>query len=104
MEENRVCTVKCSALVAVAVDQRLKFMVINCASTCTGLSDYKCVSLVLCLLQKLDQQSVHGVTALQEEFRKELVRSFREKSDVVEQIAKTVQILLSFTFITVFTS
>ncbi|XP_076842891.1 DC-STAMP domain-containing protein 1 isoform X2 [Brachyhypopomus gauderio] len=40
----------------------------------------------------------------QEEFRKELMRSFQEKRAVVEQIAHFVQVLLTFTFITFFTS
>ncbi|KAI4892414.1 hypothetical protein NFI96_019350 [Prochilodus magdalenae] len=55
------------------------------------------------VFQKLDQ-SVYGVTVLQNEFRKELSRSFQEKRDIVEQIARSVQILLSFTFITIFMS
>ncbi|XP_017568556.1 E3 ubiquitin-protein ligase DCST1 [Pygocentrus nattereri] len=55
------------------------------------------------VLQKLDQ-SMYGVTVLQNEFRNELSRSFKEKRDIVDQIAKIVQMLLSFTFITIFTS
>ncbi|KAL7874212.1 hypothetical protein SRHO_G00051820 [Serrasalmus rhombeus] len=55
------------------------------------------------VLQKLDQ-SMYGVTVLQNEFRNELSRSFQEKRDIVDQIAKIVQMLLSFTFITIFTS
>ncbi|XP_072535255.1 E3 ubiquitin-protein ligase DCST1 [Salminus brasiliensis] len=54
-------------------------------------------------LQKLDQQPMN-VTALQDEFRKELTRSFQEKRDTVKRISKIVQIVLSFTFITVFIS
>ncbi|XP_066538579.1 E3 ubiquitin-protein ligase DCST1 isoform X2 [Hoplias malabaricus] len=56
------------------------------------------------VLQKLDQQSVYGVTILQNEFRNELRKSFQEKKDTVAHMAKIVQIILSFTFISVFTS
>ncbi|XP_062847764.1 E3 ubiquitin-protein ligase DCST1 [Trichomycterus rosablanca] len=56
------------------------------------------------VLEKSDQQSMLAVTALKDEFRKELRTSFQEKRDLVNQIVKIVQILLSFTFITVFAS
>ncbi|XP_052000331.1 E3 ubiquitin-protein ligase DCST1 [Xyrauchen texanus] len=52
---------------------------------------------------KLEQQSVFGVNVL-EDFSEELVRVFQEKTDIAEQIAEVIQFLLSFTFITVFTS
>ncbi|XP_051576255.1 E3 ubiquitin-protein ligase DCST1 [Myxocyprinus asiaticus] len=55
------------------------------------------------VLQKLEQQSVFGVNVL-EDFSKELVRVFQEKTDIAEKIAEVIQFLLSFTFITVFTS
>ncbi|XP_030638977.1 E3 ubiquitin-protein ligase DCST1 [Chanos chanos] len=55
------------------------------------------------VVQKLEQQAVLGVTVLKE-FTKELRKAFEEKMIVFEQIAEVVQILLSFTFITIFTS
>ncbi|XP_016406262.1 DC-STAMP domain-containing protein 1 [Sinocyclocheilus rhinocerous] len=55
------------------------------------------------VLEKLEQQSVFGVDILQN-FSKELSREFQEKSAIAEKIAGVINFLLSFTFITVFTS
>ncbi|KAF4103127.1 E3 ubiquitin-protein ligase DCST1 isoform X2 [Onychostoma macrolepis] len=55
------------------------------------------------VLEKLEQQSVFGVDILQN-FSKELSREFQEKSVIAEKIAGAITFLLSFTFITVFTS
>lgn len=61
-------------------------------------------NLVLYYLQKIEDQPMFGITVLQDEFRKDLARTFKEKKNTVEQISGIVQILLSFTFITVFIS
>ncbi|XP_055066164.2 E3 ubiquitin-protein ligase DCST1 isoform X1 [Misgurnus anguillicaudatus] len=53
--------------------------------------------------QKLEQQSVLGVNILQD-FSKELRRVFEEKAVIAKRIAEVIRILLSLTFITVFTS
>ncbi|XP_016343580.1 DC-STAMP domain-containing protein 1 [Sinocyclocheilus anshuiensis] len=55
------------------------------------------------VLEKLEQQSVFGLDILQN-FSKELSREFQEKSAIAEKIAGVINFLLSFTFITVFTS
>ncbi|XP_057196736.1 E3 ubiquitin-protein ligase DCST1 [Triplophysa rosa] len=55
------------------------------------------------VFQKFEQQSVFGVNIIQD-FSKELSRVFEEKAVIAERIAKVINILLSFTFITVFTS
>ncbi|RXN30367.1 DC-STAMP domain-containing 1 [Labeo rohita] len=55
------------------------------------------------VLEKLEQQSVFGVDILQD-FSKELSRVFQEKTIIAEKIAGVINFLLSFTFITVFTS
>ncbi|XP_048009850.1 E3 ubiquitin-protein ligase DCST1 isoform X2 [Megalobrama amblycephala] len=55
------------------------------------------------VLQNLEQQSVFGVNVLQN-FSKELSRVFQEKTVIAEKIAGVINFLLSFTFITVFTS
>ncbi|KAA0703352.1 E3 ubiquitin-protein ligase DCST1 [Triplophysa tibetana] len=55
------------------------------------------------VFQKLEQQSVFGVNIIQD-FSKELSRVFEENAVIAERIAKVINILLSFTFITVFTS
>lgn len=56
------------------------------------------------VLQKMEDQPMFGITVLQDEFRKDLARTFQEKKNTVEQISGIVQILLSCTFITVFIS
>ncbi|XP_067304661.1 E3 ubiquitin-protein ligase DCST1 isoform X5 [Pseudorasbora parva] len=55
------------------------------------------------VLKNLEQQSVLGVNVLQN-FSKELSRVFQEKIVIAEKIAGVINFLLSFTFITVFTS
>ncbi|XP_051720379.1 E3 ubiquitin-protein ligase DCST1 isoform X1 [Ctenopharyngodon idella] len=55
------------------------------------------------VLKNLEQQSVFGVNVLQN-FSKELSRVFQEKTVIAEKIAGVINFLLSFTFITVFTS
>ncbi|XP_026140640.1 E3 ubiquitin-protein ligase DCST1 [Carassius auratus] len=55
------------------------------------------------VLEKLEQQSVFGVGILLN-FSKELSREFQEKSVIAQKIAGVIKFLLSFTFITVFTS
>uniref|UniRef100_A0A8C1JML6 DC-STAMP domain containing 1 n=1 Tax=Cyprinus carpio TaxID=7962 RepID=A0A8C1JML6_CYPCA len=55
------------------------------------------------VLEKLEQQSVFGVDILLN-FSKELSREFQEKSIIAEKITGVINFLLSFTFITVFTS
>ncbi|XP_073703880.1 E3 ubiquitin-protein ligase DCST1 [Garra rufa] len=55
------------------------------------------------VLEKLEQQSVYGVDILQD-FSKELSRAFQEKTIIAEKITGVINFLLSFTFITVFTS
>ncbi|KAK3551142.1 hypothetical protein QTP70_013907, partial [Hemibagrus guttatus] len=56
------------------------------------------------VLKKIEDQPMFGVTVLQDEFRKELTRTFKEKRNTVEQILGIIHILLSFMFITVFIS
>ncbi|KAK2854959.1 hypothetical protein Q7C36_006828 [Tachysurus vachellii] len=55
-------------------------------------------------LKKIEDQPLFGVKVFQDEFRKELTRSFEEKRNTVEQILEIIQILLTFTFIAVFKS
>ncbi|XP_017335363.1 E3 ubiquitin-protein ligase DCST1 isoform X3 [Ictalurus punctatus] len=54
--------------------------------------------------EKIEDQPMFGTTVFQDEFRKELTRTFKEKRNTIEQISRIMQILLSFTFITVFIS
>ncbi|XP_073782193.1 E3 ubiquitin-protein ligase DCST1 isoform X7 [Danio rerio] len=55
------------------------------------------------VLEELEQQAVLGVNVLQD-FSKELSREFQEKTAIAEKISGVINFLLSFTFITVFTS
>ncbi|XP_053351203.1 E3 ubiquitin-protein ligase DCST1 [Clarias gariepinus] len=56
------------------------------------------------VLEKIEDQPILGSKVLRDDFREELVKAFKEASNTVKQIIGIVQILLSFTFITVFTS
>ncbi|XP_062393945.1 E3 ubiquitin-protein ligase DCST1 [Sardina pilchardus] len=56
------------------------------------------------ILQKVEQQSVFGLSMLQEDFSTELSKTFEEKKAIVEQLLELVHVLLSFAFITVFVS
>ncbi|XP_056142130.1 E3 ubiquitin-protein ligase DCST1 [Lampris incognitus] len=51
-----------------------------------------------------EQQSVVGASILQEEFRQSLRRTFQEVQTVTDQLLEILQLLLSFTFITIFTT
>ncbi|XP_022529300.2 E3 ubiquitin-protein ligase DCST1 isoform X1 [Astyanax mexicanus] len=55
------------------------------------------------VLQKLEQHPMY-VTALQDEFRKELTKTFQETKNTFENISKFIQILLSFAFLAGFAS
>ncbi|KAI5106157.1 DC-STAMP domain-containing protein 1, partial [Silurus meridionalis] len=50
------------------------------------------------------EDEMFGETVFQDEFRKDLIRTFKERRNTVEQISRVVQILLSFTFVSVFIS
>ncbi|XP_031432391.1 E3 ubiquitin-protein ligase DCST1 [Clupea harengus] len=56
------------------------------------------------ILQKVEQQSVFGLSMLQEDFSTELSKTFEEKKAVVDQLLELVHVLLSFAVIAVFVS
>ncbi|TSK34762.1 Disintegrin and metalloproteinase domain-containing protein 12 [Bagarius yarrelli] len=56
------------------------------------------------VLKKIEDQPMFGVSAFQDEFRKELARALMKKKNTMDQILRTLQIFLSLTFITVFVS
>ncbi|XP_019896845.1 E3 ubiquitin-protein ligase DCST1 [Esox lucius] len=56
------------------------------------------------VLQEPEQQSVFGVTVLQEEFTERLSKAFQETKVILDKILVFIQLLLSFTFITIFTT
>ncbi|KAL0984883.1 hypothetical protein UPYG_G00149910 [Umbra pygmaea] len=56
------------------------------------------------VLQEAEQQSVFGVTFLQEQFTERLSKAFKDVKDMVNQFLGLIQVLLSFTFIAIFTT
>ena len=55
-------------------------------------------------VQNTVQEAVFGVSVLQDTFTESLSQSFEETRAVLDQVLVIVQLLLSFTFLTVFTS
>ncbi|XP_031658918.1 E3 ubiquitin-protein ligase DCST1 isoform X2 [Oncorhynchus kisutch] len=56
------------------------------------------------VLQEEEQQSVFGVSALREDFTESLSKAFEETKVIMDQFLGLIQLLLSCTFITIFTS
>ncbi|XP_070986512.1 E3 ubiquitin-protein ligase DCST1-like [Oncorhynchus clarkii lewisi] len=56
------------------------------------------------VLQEEEQQSVFGVSALREDFTEGLSKAFEETKVILDQFLGLIQLLLSCTFITIFTS
>ncbi|KAL2084562.1 hypothetical protein ACEWY4_020080 [Coilia grayii] len=54
------------------------------------------------ILQKVEQQTVFGLSMVQEDFSTELSKIFEEKKAIVEQLLELVHVLFSFAFIAVF--
>lgn len=55
------------------------------------------------LLQEQQQQSVLGGALLDQEFTQAVRGSFQKLTTIMEQLLNVLQLLLSFTFITIFT-